>query len=406
MKKYFSLLFVFLITMYIADARPEYSILMSYGAKCSSCHYNIQGGGVRNNFGWLARKDISIINPSSIGLKGLFDLMSNNYVANESITFGTDFRWQMAKWPPPIGRDFMVMQFSPYLVLQPFKWLGFEGFYNIAYDIASDKRFVGQNPYAASMYIKPADYLPSLRVGYFQPTVGIKYDDHTLLVRQVTGYSKTGARFSGAENIAKNLPTMPLIPDDYADLGAELDYEAVSWLSLSAGMFDTKNLEDLISISKTGQTIPVVDTGSVSSVFKAFVSPELIKGVNNYLCGTYLLNGDFYISSLSLGVGLPDKISFLAEYMRSEKKDSRLTLNFLAEVTYQLTDAILPYVRAERGVTKYKIENNPFFSNQFVFGAHFYPLPFIDLLPEYRIYNSEQVPGYSAEWTFQIHLFY
>ena len=393
-----------MLTIAIAIARPQYSILQNFGTKCIGCHYNTQGGGARTQPGWMARKDISLINPSSIGLQDFYDMMSSNSALDESIMFGTDFRWQYAKWPPPIGRDMMVMQFSPYLIIQPFGWLGFEGFYNIAYDIAYDKRFVGQNPYSVSMYIKPSEKLPSLRVGYFQPTIGTKYDDHTMLIREVTGFSRSGGGFD--PKFSKP-PTKPLIPDDYAEFGAQIDYEALDWLGLSVGAFDTKNMIKLTTKNKTNTTISVVDTGSVSMVLRAFVTPPtLIDGITTFLGGTYLLNGDYYISSAFLNIGLTEKLCLITEYVRSEKKDSRLTQNVLAEVTYAVTDAVLPFIRAERGQTKYKNENHPFYTNQFVFGAHINILPYIDLLPEYRIYNSEQVPGYNAEWTFQVHIFY
>ncbi|OGU15305.1 MAG: hypothetical protein A2X61_12455 [Ignavibacteria bacterium GWB2_35_12] len=393
MKKYFLITILLMLTIAFANARPQYSILQNFGTKCIGCHYNTQGGGARTQPGWMARKDISLINPGTIGLQGLYDAMETNTVFNEVATFGVDFRLQSARWGPPIGRDMMVMQLSPFIILQPFNWLGFEGFYNIAYDIASDKRFVGQNPYSASMYIKPSEKLPSLRVGYFQPTIGTKYDDHTMLIREVTGIWKGQTR--------------PLIPGDYAEFGAQIDYEALDWVGLSVGMFDTKNMIKLTTKSKANTTIPVVDTGSVSTVLRAFITPpNIIDGVTTFFGGTYLLNDDYYISSVFFNIGLTEQLALMTEYMRSEKKDSRLTLNFLAEVTYAVTDAVLPFVRAERGVTKYKVENHPFYTNQFVFGAHVNLLPYIDLLPEYRIYNSEQVPGYSAEWTFQLHIFY
>lgn len=382
-----------MLSFVIANARPQYSILQNFGTKCIGCHYNTQGGGARTQPGWMSRKDISLINPGSIGLQGLYDAMETNTVFSETATFGVDFRLQDARWGPPVGRDIMIMQLTPFLIIQPFNWLGFEGFYNIAYEIASDKRYVGQNPYAFSMVIKPAENLPSLRVGYFQPTIGTKYDDHTMLIREVTGFSRAQTR--------------PLIPDDYAEFGAQVDYEAVEWLGLSAGAFDSKTLCSLTTKTVSGATIPVVDTGSISMVLRAFVTPPtLIDGVTTFLGGTYLLNGDYYISSVFFNIGLTEKLCLMTEYVRSEKKDSRLTQNFLAEVTYAVTDAVLPFIRAERGQTKYKNENHPFYTNQFVFGAHINLLPYIDLLPEYRIYNSEQVDGYARAWAFQLHVFY
>ncbi|TAL69728.1 MAG: hypothetical protein EPN82_03670 [Bacteroidetes bacterium] len=404
MKKIFIYPILLTVCLTIAFARPQYSILQSFGTKCIGCHYNTQGGGVRTQPGWLSRKDISLIPVSGIGLQEFYDALSTNTVSNEAVTFGTDFRWQDARWPV-IGRDDMVMQFTPYLILQPTNWLGFEGFYNIAYDIAKDKRFVGQNPYAFSMYLRPSEKLPSLRVGYFQPTIGTKYDDHTILIREVTGFARSST-FNDVKKY-KRPGTIPLIPDDYAEWGAQLDYEALDWLGLSAGIFRADNLAGLTTVNKTGTPVPVVDSGSYSTVLRAFITPPtLIDGITTFLGGTYFINKDYYISSAFLNIGLTEKLSLMTEYMRSEKKDCRFTQNVMAEVTYAVTDAVLPFIRAERGQTKYKIENHPFYTNQFVFGAHINLLPYIDLLPEYRIYNSEQVEGYARQWTFQVHVFY
>jgi len=52
------------------------------------------------------------------------------------------------------------------------------------------------------------------------------------------------------------------------------------------------------------------------------------------------------------------------------------------------------------------LTGDKFESNQYVFGSHIYLLPYIDLLPEYRIYDRGEVSGYSSQWTFQIHVFY
>lgn len=401
MKK-FTILIMFIVICCSTElsARPQYSIIQTFGTKCIGCHVNTQGGGLRNNPGWLSRKDISLIKPSKIGLASVFDAPGSNTLFNDMVTFGLDFRYQSARWPRTVAstppklitrREWMVMQCSPAISVKPIKWLEFEGFYNFAYEIEKDKRYTAQNAYAASMYIRPADNLPSLRVGYFQPTIGTKYDDHTMLIKTAIN--------------ARDRRT-PVVPDDYAELGAQVDYDGIKWLGLSAGAFDTKNLSKLTARDKDGKTIPIVKDKSVSTVLRGVLFPEIGKSINAFLGGTILVNDDYYVSSVFVNSGLSDKFSLMTEYCRSEKKNSRLTLNFLAELTYQLHESVLPFVRAERAVTKDKVENKPFYANQFVFGAHINPLPYFDFLPEYRIFNSEQISGYSSEWTLQLHVFY
>lgn len=393
MRKFLVFAFIFILAfVFYLDSRPQYSLLQSFGTKCTACHINTQGGGVRTNGGWVSRKDISLIPTTSIGLGGFFDMMSTNSWANDMISAGMDTRLQSAKWGTPgkSNRDFMLMQATPYLVLKPFDWLMLEGQYNIAYNVYTDKRYVGQNPWAASAYLKINQDLPTLRVGYFQPTFGIKWDDHTLLTRQYIG--KTAR--------------MPIIPDDYTEWGAQLDYESISWLSASAGVFKSNNMAKLSVIDKSGKPIPVVDSTKMAIALRGFVTPELGHGFVGFLGGTYYMNGDYYIGNLHLGIGMPDKFSFLLEYMDTEKKDARRTQALSGEVTYQLTESLLPFVRIEREQVRNASELQLYYSTQYVLGAHVYLLPFIDVLPEYRIFDREHIDGYSSQWALQLHVWY
>lgn len=375
-------------------ARPQYSILQTYGAKCSACHINIQGGGVRTTGGWLSRKDISLIKPEWIGLKSFFDaITAQNSFLNDKILFGFDTRVQSARWPVGPGssqRDYMLMQASPYIVVIPFNWIWFEAFYNISYELEKSKRYPAQQPYAFSLYLKPFENLPSLRAGFFQPPIGQKWDDHTFFVRSAIG--QAGKHY--------------IVPDDYADWGVQLDYENISWLSLSAGVFSGKNLSKLTSLDAKSKTIPIVDSNSFGLALRGMYIPEFIEVINSYIGGSFYLNDDYYITSAFFGAGLSDRVSVIGEYVRSEKKDSRLTLSFLADITYQLTDSFLPFIRAERSILKDKDQNKPIYATGLTFGSHIILLPSLDLLIEYRILNREHLEGYSAQWAFQIHFYY
>jgi hypothetical protein len=391
----FILIGFFLIGSEAAVPRPQYSILQTYGTKCSACHVNVQGGGVRSIGGWLSRKDISLIKPEWFGLKKFFDnLTARNSYFDDKLLVGFDARWQTARWPSgPTSskREYMIMQLSPYLVLQPTSWLLLEGFYNLAYDIEKDKRYPAQQPYAFSLYLKPSENLPSLRVGFFQPPIGQKWDDHTMFVRN--SVARYGRHY--------------IVPHDYAEWGAQLDYESLPWLSISAGVFSGKNMSVLKVPDKNGQPISVVKDNSIGLATRGMLSPpELIKGVNSYVGGSFYLNGDYYISSAFLGIGLPDRVSLIGEYVRTQKKDSRLSLSFTTELTYQITESLLPFVRAERSILKDKNENNPVYATNLVFGSHIILLPSLDLLIEYRILDREHLEGYFSQWAIQLHFYY
>jgi len=393
MKKFILIaFFAFIAIFFTVMSRPQYSLLQSFGTKCTSCHINTQGGGVRSAGGWVSRKDISLIPTSFLGLNKFFDQLSTNSWANELITTGMDVRLQEAKWGVPLvsTRSFMLMQSTPYLVFKPSNWLTFEGQYNISYNIYTDKRYTGQNPWAGSVYLKASDSLPTLRAGYFQPTFGIKWDDHTVLTRQFYGIRRGN----------------PIIPDDFTEWGAQIDYESISWLSASVGVFSSKNMSKIPVKDANGNNIPIVDSTKPAISMRGFLTPPIGMGFVGFIGGTYYLSGDYYIGNWNLGFGKPDKFSLLFEYMDTEKKNVRRTQGLAIDLTYQLVESVLPYIRAEREITREKVNRDLYYTTQWVFGSHIYLLPFMDILPEYRIIKEDHLAGYSAEWTFQLHVWY
>ena len=404
--------FVSVILVVHLTSRPQYALLQSFGTDCSNCHFNVQGGGLRKPGGWMSRNSITMIPADFMG-----NIFTTDSWIDDRLVVGLDSRMQWAKWPAPgQGTDvpvgtteyqFMAMQLTPYLSYQPFDWLAFEGQYNIAYLLYEDKRFIGQNPWAASMYIKPGENLPQLRVGYFQPTMALKWDDHTLLSHQ----------FYGAQG------RFPVIPDDYAELGAQIDYEffvdSFAGFSLSAGAFSSNNMAQFstkqlknpnysqLPLNDTlYKYVQLVDSNTVSLTGRIMFSPEINWDYTIFIGANGFLNGDYHIADVFLGFGLADNFSLLVEYTNSEKKDARESMTWLGEFTYQVWDNFLPYIRAERQVTREVTQTKSYYTNQFVLGAHIYVLPYIDLLPEYRIVDRDWIDGYHSSFTFQIHVWY
>ncbi len=417
MKKISTTLALMIFTFTVISARPQYSILQTYGTKCSNCHINNNYGGQRNAGGFIARNSISVINPESVGLSGFYDFLGDkNSFMDDDILWGLDFRYQNARWgqtqkltevrdsnllpvAPTLERKGMIMQLMPYLSVRPFDWMKIDGMYNFSYDIEPNMRYKGQQPGHVSATFDIADYLPSVRVGYFPPDMGIDYDDHTLQVRQVAGRGRS----------------TPLIPADYAELGLQLNYDRLDWLSASFGIFEAKNMADLT----IENTIPVVDKNTLSSTLNVTVNSELPGGLIGFAGATHYFNGKlksddgiyfgngFYtISTFFLGVGMSDRFAVMAEYATSTKQSIRSVDNYFVELDYLVYEPISVYARYEISNTDLKLTGDKFESNQYVFGSHIYLLPYIDLLPEYRIYDRGEVSGYSSQWTFQIHVFY
>lgn len=438
MKKSLLMLLFFTFSLNTINARPQYSILQSYGTKCQSCHVNTQGGGLRTLGGWMSRNQTSMIEPSKIGLGSVFDFLQNsNQALNEIITFGLDARYQFARWggpqktltinPKTIYKkddndsiivinsldttisgpkyDAMIMQLDPYISIKPAEFVELEGFYNFAYDLETEKRYPGQQSYAFSLYLRSGENLPFLRVGYFQPMIGTKWDDHTLLVRQVVGPSKATL----------------VLPHDYTEWGAQLEYEAIPWLGATLGVFANDNL----------QTLKIVNKDRLSYFFRLGFYPnidEYLKGWTTFFGGYFMMNSDlktdngvyfgndyYAVWNAYLNIGMIDRLSLLTEYMGSKKQKFRTSSNFSLELTYQLFkdidigipfDAAYIYGRYERGNTEFLEDKSQYHASQYVLGAKLFPLPYIGIIPEYRIYDRDHVDGHFAGWSLQVHLFY
>ncbi|MFA5512180.1 MAG: hypothetical protein WC313_06990 [Candidatus Kapaibacterium sp.] len=408
MKKIILIIIVSMITLSEGYSRAQYSLLQSYGTKCTGCHINTQGAGVRSFQGWMSRNQSSLIDPSDIGLQGLFDLtQESNQIIEDKLLYGFDFRYQTARWGAQAGaseRKHMVMQWSNYLVYTPTDWLTFEGLYNFGYDIHESMRYPGQQPAAGSVIITPSEDLPSVRVGYFQPTIGTRYEDHTMLNRMFA---------SGSRGV-------PVVPADYAELGVQIDYEAIPWLGLSLGFFSSENLSKLRIPMGTTSTGAPVNGNHLSTVFRAmFFPPEIMPGVNIFAGGTLLMNSPlktdngiyfgnefYYVGNVFFNIGLVDKIGLMTEYMRTVKQSLLEVNNISLELNYQLHESVIPYFRYEIGNTNYTADNAEFQTSHYVFGAKAYILPYIAFLPEYRINDKEHMPGYASQWAFQVHVFY
>ncbi|MCO5249908.1 MAG: hypothetical protein M9949_00615 [Candidatus Kapabacteria bacterium] len=415
MKKTILILLAFFLVSEYAISRPQYSILQTYGTKCTNCHINANYGGARNFGGFLARKDIGLIQPDDIGLQGLYDFLGEGTeLFDGTVNWGLDMRLQNARWAqtsrkeevrvdtmvvrPTIERKTMLMQIAPYVQIQAASWLRIEAMYNFAYDIHDDMRYPGQQAFYAGVTIQPWQHLPSIRVGYLNPPISLDFDDHTMLVRQVSGLGRS----------------MPLIPADYAELGFEINYDGLEWLNASFGMYESKNMAKIIT-----EGVPLVNENTMSSVLNLSVHPQLPYGLQGFMGlshffnsslktddGIYFGNNYLTISSVYLGIGLADRVALMAEYINSTKQTLQEVNNYSLELTYQFMEPIHVFGRYESGKTDIMRSGQIWEAKQYVLGAHIYPLPFIDLIPEYRIYDRADVPGTSAQWAFQVHIFY
>lgn len=392
-------------------ALPQFSLLT--GNKCLNCHITTQGSGLRNDLGWYMAKDMKLLSAHTVGLE-FIEKAESNSLADGALLLGFDARFQMTRSPSSVNAmtRFIPMQTSLYAAWMATPWMTLEatadvgGFIGLA--LGRQLPFVGQQAWMASALIQPSLTLPQLRVGHFQPSIGIRYDDHTMLVRQVAGAS-----------------TVPIIAPNFAEYGAEINYDGLQWLSLTAGAYLPRSLGQLRTVNSFGESAPLlggaIDTAARASNLSALTgSPSYLARVaftprtedhvlNSYFGASYFTNRTFSMVNIFAGAGLSDRVALQAEYVLSGVSEGRQTRNYSVMLTYQALSGLLPFVRFERGTTRISAPNASdgiaeLYSVQATIGAQIFPIPFVELRPEFRFYDTENFR--STRWNLQLHLFY
>jgi hypothetical protein len=400
------------------QALPQFSLMT--GNKCLNCHINTQGSGLRNELGWYVERDMKLIDPKNVPLlNALYALDGeSNSFADGKLTIGLDLRGQLTRSPQSEQATYRVipMQFALHAAVQPAQWLTFEGMADIGAIVQSlsGRPLIyanqGQRAWSASVLIQPSYELPQLRIGHFQPSIGIRYDDHTMLVRQ----------------IAAGNPSSPLIGPNYAEYGAEINYDGLKWLTFTLGGYLPSTLSQMYTINQNGQRVPLLDAVPRDADFSQLVrSPSTLArvmlwprtedhAVNSFLGASLFTNTTFSLANVFAGVGLTDRLSLMGEYALSGVRDGRQTRNFSAELTYQPVVGLMPYLRYEQGRTRV---SNPDAasgiseqsSTQITLGAQIFPLPYVELRPELRYFDSKLSDTESIKATrffLQLHVFY
>lgn len=406
-----SILALCLVSLSEAFALPQFTLLT--GNKCLNCHISTQGGGLRNDLGWYMAKDLKMFSAHTVGLE-FIEKAESNSIADGALIFGFDARVQMTRSPRTTNAEtrFIPMQTAVYGAWIAAPWLTLEGMVDVgalARQVSgAGLPFIGQQAWSASAMIQPGLTLPQLRIGHFQPSIGIRYDDHTMLVRQVAGAN-----------------TIPIIAPNFAEYGAEINYDGLQWLSLTAGAFLPRSLAQLRTINKYGESElllgETLGAAAVSSNLGALAaSPSLLGRVmimprtdehhfNSYIGASYFMNRTFSMMNIFGGVGLSDRVALQGEYVLSGVSEGRQTRNYSVMLTYQAMSGLLPFVRFERGTTQISAPDAAsgiaeLFSVQATIGAQIFPLPFIELRPEFRYYDTENFQ--STRWNLQLHLYY
>lgn len=379
-------------------ALPQMSLLS--GNRCSSCHVNQQGGGTRNDLGWYTYRDVSAFQPAKGIMEdfwGIQDTLRDWIGAKSNIGFDMRFQYIRSR-NPESEASFFPMQFSVYGHHQFTPWLGIEGAYNVG-----PIRYKGQQSWSGSVLLQPGIDLPQVRIGMFQPTIGIKNDDHTTLNRQIAADWLT-------PEILTPYSQMSLIAPHFASPGIELGYEGLHWLSVHAGVFSNSILN---------QNAVTHDTsGSLAFTSRIMFWPRFFENsLNTYIGASILVNGEMSITQLMLGVGLTDRLSLNIESTLSNISHDRSieprnitfrsgeSRTVSAELMYQIEPWLLPYIRSEYAELNQDANMQSTIIRQFIIGAQIFVLPNVEFRPEYRIFDTFR-PGMIGRWGAQLHLYY
>lgn len=393
--KLYLTLFILAVSIGITISRPEYSL--TTGNRCMNCHISPQGAAQRNILGAYARNESSLISDEKF-LNLFSDFNSFNNFANEKVVWGFDFRWQTARLGDPSNsqRKFFGMQSIPYLTYQPFNWIKLSGHYNLSYALdlinkdSKAIRYPGQATWSSSIYIQPTYDYPTLRLGYFSPSIGTKFDDHTSFNRVIwTTYPQT------------------ILPPDNNELGIEINYDRPYWIQLTAGIYGTETMSNIKLFNQNGERIGLTDGKSPAYLLKTVFTPKFYNNqLNTFLGGSYFKSNDFSIISLTAGLGFNDKAAIIGEYTISDKEDIRQSDNLILIIFVPLHEGLSLSIRYENAYTKDFTQEKDYSTDSYVFGASIYPIPNIELRPEFRILDRKDFESFASQWTLQLHLYY
>jgi hypothetical protein len=396
MKFFLSLLSLLLLTATSVNATPRIALLS--GTRCSACHVNPQGGGLRTDLGFSAMNEVGLWKWSAPkeGEEELLSEPSTNLMANGLIMPGIDVRVQQVRLSTTGKPAFIPMQLSPYLAVLPTKELTIYGNYNIAGGLYRMRKgsstYPGQTDWEAAVQYQPSDELPSIRVGMIQPSIGIRNEDHTMFTRR---------------EIALN--GVNLIPPYYNEIGAEATYEGMKWLTVNAGIFNSYNLSQVdLSLGEVKSQF-----GFEKPLYSARVLlwPQLLEeGINGELGASMFTNGDsMRMVNVFFGFGLADKATFMIEGVHARNKANRIVRNFSVLGSYQFKSWLSAHWRYEWGQTELFQGIDLSHANAFLVGLEFFPFPYVEIRPEYRYFERNPFTDareHNGQYTVQLHLFY
>lgn len=421
-----------------AQALPRFTL--DAGSRCSNCHVNPQGGGLRSNSGWymMGTTNSGMVTWDKLGLKSVHEAESNTFFDGK-LTIGGDLRIQEARLGRPViddagvttvpDRMWIPMQMTPAADLKIAKTVSATASVNLAgvyyQTVMGSSIYPGQSNFdgwirwaperavvetaapepaapaegaaavddfdapvpEAPKVAEPPVGLPSVRVGMIQPSFGIRHDDHTLLIH------------GNAANMRQ-----PVLPAFYNDVGGEVNWEGLHWLSVDVGAFWPRNFSEARFGTNASQNKTDAMAKPLASARVTFWPRLDNLGMNFWGGASAMYTPNFDIEGAHFGIGKTYWGSIFAEATRS--RDTTLAMSRYAWLV-QADYPIKPWLALEARYESSHAESDAGKVSEaqaIVGGIQWMPFPMIELRPEYRYMDTTAYR--MAQYTLQVHLYY
>lgn len=419
---------LFLLQAAVAWGTPRMSLVA--GTPCIACHVNPTGGGGRTEVGWGSMYRAGALDYGDLGISALHEAQDNELL-DDLVSVGVDFRLQAARLGNPsldesggqmevVVPDVTVfpMQLQPYVTIKPAEGLSLYATFAAGPETfrgkVCDEVFPGMSCYEAFALYEPSGTLPTVRAGVFQPAIGIRHDDHTLVIR---GDARDRRR--------------PIIAPNYAEPGAEVIWQPATWFRTELGGYAPLGLDKTLNEnSDTAQLWPVAYNLRVT--FQPYLRiPIASKAaedgfgeddfgddgfgeddfggageeyvINTWAGASAYGSGDFLLLNGFLGAGIHEGLSLVVEGSHSRRGDFQYeTYNGWVGLWYTPWSWLTGALRVERAQTNTELAEDVLWS--YVAGLEFFPVPSVEIRPEYRLVETEAYRFGQA--TVQLHLFY
>ncbi len=350
-----------LVALFVAPAFPLPRFALTTGARCSSCHVNPGGGGMRNQHGLTFG-----VGALTMAAHGDSTVEAGDFVfdprISESITLGADVRTQFLYASAGSTSTFHMMTASLYADVR----LGKDVSFFMKFDLVNATYGERSGPEVFLL----ARVLPGrwyLKGGDFLPAYGIRIDDHT-------GYTRGGDLGSIPGAVA--LPGLIFVPS-YKDIGVEIGGDA-GGIEITAGVFNGTGNAVRLDFNDSKAFAARLEYGFSAGDVNAIV------GSSGYAFGDYLMGG------FHAGVGAgPFALYGEADFTRNRISPSGFTIDESADVMAAFAAAEYRIARGVWLTGKYDIFDptrgvpSDAFS-RITLGLELFPLPFIELRPQYR----------------------